>query len=60
MLIGRGQSMATVLLLLRPFSPVRRPGQAHGNHFTGRVGFPQKIDLGLGQWKVSKIYGWDV
>ncbi|OJZ83529.1 hypothetical protein ASPFODRAFT_83931 [Aspergillus luchuensis CBS 106.47] len=33
-------------------SPGRRPGQAHGNHFTGRVGFPQKIDLGLGQWKV--------
>ncbi|RAK92135.1 hypothetical protein BO79DRAFT_235463 [Aspergillus costaricaensis CBS 115574] len=33
-------------------SPARSPGQAHGNHFTGRVGFPQKIDLGLGQWKV--------
>ncbi|PYH33225.1 uncharacterized protein BO87DRAFT_407448 [Aspergillus neoniger CBS 115656] len=32
-------------------SPARSPGQAHGNHFTGRVGFPQKIDLGLGQWK---------
>ncbi|RAH55532.1 hypothetical protein BO85DRAFT_470367 [Aspergillus piperis CBS 112811] len=35
----------------REGGPVRRPGQAHGNHFTGRVGFPQKIDLGLGQWK---------
>ncbi|PYH60653.1 uncharacterized protein BO96DRAFT_463059 [Aspergillus niger CBS 101883] len=32
-------------------SPARGPGQAHGNHFTGRVDFPQKIVLGLGQWK---------
>lgn len=51
-LVG-AQSTATVLLLLRPFSPARGPGQAHGNHFTGRVDFPQKIVLGLGQWKVS-------